>query len=268
MTTHAQAPEGYDPHDYPPFAVTVDLCIFTVRDGALKVLLIERADDPYAGAWALPGGFVNIDEDIADAAWRELAEETGVEQFAGHLEQLGTYGTPGRDPRMRVVSVAHVAFAPNLPDPQAGSDARNARWWDVSDLDLPGLTGGNDDGDAPELAFDHARILADAVDRVAAKIEYTPLATAFVPEHFTLGELQHVYEAVWGTRLDRSNFRRWVKGTEGFVRPTSGTERRLTGGSGRPAALYTAVTDGPTTLTPPLMRPDDARALSTHEKDR
>ena len=169
---------------------------------------------------------------------------------------------------MRVVSVAHVAFAPDLPDPQAGSDARNARWWDVSDLDLPGLTGGNDDGDAPELAFDHARILADGVDRVAAKIEYTPLATAFVPEHFTLGELQHVYEAVWGTRLDRSNFRRWVKGTEGFVRPTSGTERRLTGGSGRPAALYTAVTDGPTTLTPPLMRPDDARALSTCEKDR
>src|SRR6187551_1053450 len=90
-----RAPEGYDPHAYPPFAVTVDLAIFTVRDGDLKVLLIERADDPYAGAWALPGGFVEIDEDIAAAAWRELHEETNIAQFDGHLEQLGTYGTPG-----------------------------------------------------------------------------------------------------------------------------------------------------------------------------
>lgn len=258
MTADAKAPEGYNPHDYPPFAVTVDLCIFTVRDGALKVLLVERAEDPYAGSWALPGGFVNIDEDIADAAWRELAEETGVEQFEGHLEQLGTYGTPGRDPRMRVVSVAHVAFAPNLPEPTAGSDARNARWWDVSDLDLPGMSNGDSDG--PELAFDHARILADGVDRVASKLEYTALATAFVSENFTLGELQAVYEAVWGTRLDRSNFRRWVKGTVGFVRLSSGTERRLEG-QRRPAALYSAVSDGPRTLTPPLMRPEGARKI-------
>lgn len=256
----ATAPEGYDPHAYPPFAVTVDLAIFTVRDGALKVLLIERADDPYSGAWALPGGFVDIDEDIPDAAWRELHEETGIERFAGHLEQLGTYGTPGRDPRMRVVSVAHVAFAPDLPDPEAGSDARTARWFDVDDLDLPGLQGSHADADVV-LAFDHAIILADAVDRVAAKFEYTPLATSFVPEQFTLGELQHVYEAVWGTRLDRSNFRRWVKDSTGFVHPAAGTDRRRTAGTGRPAALYTADADGPATLTPPFMRPADARTL-------
>ena len=149
------APAAYDPTAYPPFAVTVDLAIFTVRSGALKVLLIERADDPYAGAWALPGGFVEIDEDIPDAAWRELHEETGIERFAGHLEQLGTYGAPGRDPRMRVVSVAHVAFAPDLPDPEAGSDARVARWFDVDDLDLPGLQGSHADADVT-LAFDHA----------------------------------------------------------------------------------------------------------------
>jgi 8-oxo-dGTP diphosphatase len=263
----AQAPEGYDPHAYPPFAVTVDLAVFTVRDGALKALLIERVDDPYAGAWALPGGFVDIDEDIPEAAWRELHEETGLERFAGHLEQLGTYGTPGRDPRMRVVSVAHVAFAPNLPDPQAGSDARNARWCDVDDLDLPGLRGSHADAEIA-LAFDHARILADAVDRVASKFEYTPLATSFVPESFTLGELQHVYEAVWGTRLDRSNFRRWVKDTTGFVRPAPGSGRRQTAGAGRPAALYTADEDGPGTLTPPLMRPDDARAIRPDEENR
>lgn len=261
----AKAPEGYDPGEYPPFAVTVDLCIFTVRDGALKVLLIERADDPYAGSWALPGGFVEIDEDIPDAAWRELHEETGVEQFAGHLEQLGTYGTPGRDPRMRVVSVAHVAFAPDLPEPKAGSDARNARWWDVADLDLPGLTPHDDDSDGPDLAFDHARILADAVDRVAAKLEYTPLATAFVAEQFTLRELQHVYEAVWGTHLDRSNFRRWVKGTTAFVRPTTGSRLAR---NGRAATLYTADENGPATLTPPFMRPADARALTPNERHR
>ncbi|ADG75746.1 NUDIX hydrolase [Cellulomonas flavigena DSM 20109] len=163
-TVAGVAPTAYDPHAYPPFAVTVDLCVFTERAGALAVLLVERTDAPYAGAWALPGGFVDVDEDVADAAWRELHEETGVERFAGRLEQLATYGRPGRDPRMRVVSVAHVAFAPDLPEPRAGSDARDARWWDVSALALPGGSGGSDA--SPALAFDHARILADGVARV------------------------------------------------------------------------------------------------------
>lgn len=254
-------PEGYDPHDYPPFAVTVDLAIFTIREGALKVLLVERGDEPYAGAWALPGGFVDIAEDIEDAAWRELREETGLERFSGHLEQLRTYGAPLRDPRMRVVSVAYVAFAPNLPDPVAGSDARNARWWDVDDLNLPGVRGGNHDTDiedAPALAFDHDVIAAHALDRVAAKLEYTSLATAFCTAPFTLSELRHVYETVWGVRLDRSNFRRWIDQTNGLVEPVDGERRHHTGG--RPAALFEARA-GVGTLHPPLMRPEGSRSL-------
>ena len=119
---------------HPSFAVAVDLAIFTIRDGVLVVLLVERGEDPYAGRWALPGGFVEPDEDAETAAWRELREETGVARFAGHLEQLRTYSAPDRDPRQRVVSVAHVAFAPDLPEPSAGSDAAGARWWPALDL--------------------------------------------------------------------------------------------------------------------------------------
>lgn len=262
-TPAAQAPEGYDPGEYPVFFVTVDTAIFTVRDGALKILLVQRQDDPYAGCWALPGGFKNPDETLDEAAWRELAEETGVTTSGWHLEQLGSFGDPQRDPRGNIVTVAYVAFAPNLPDPVAGSDARDARFWDVDDLDLPGLRGGNHDrglDDAPELAFDHTEIAARAVDRVAAKLEYTTLATAFCRPQFTLGELQHVYEAVWGVRLDRSNFRRWVQQTTGLVRPADTDDRRTSGGRGRPAALFEARAEL-TTLYPPLLRPDDARAL-------
>ncbi|MFN8074525.1 MAG: NUDIX domain-containing protein [Kineosporiaceae bacterium] len=257
MSSPALAPEGYDAGAYPPFAVTVDLAVFTIRDGALRVLLVERDADPYAGCWALPGGFVGIDEDIEAAAWRELAEETSLAAFGGHLEQLRTYGAPGRDPRMRVVSVAHVAFAPDLPDPVAGSDAAHARWWRVDDLDP--AEAGDDEPDAPALAFDHAAILADAVDRVAAKLEYTSLATSFCREEFTIGELQQVYEAVWGVPLNRVNFRKRVHGVEGFVVPAEG--QRLTGGKGRPAGLYRA--GGLVELDPPLTRPAGARGAGS-----
>ena len=112
--------------EHPPFAVTVDLTVFTIRAGALSVLLVRRGEDPYAGSWALPGGFVEPREDAESAARRELTEETGTD-FTGHLEQLKTYSAPDRDPRMRVVSVAHLAFAPDLPEPSAGSDAADAR---------------------------------------------------------------------------------------------------------------------------------------------
>ncbi|MEV7419084.1 NUDIX domain-containing protein [Streptomyces sp. NPDC089919] len=244
-------PDGYDPHAFEPFAVTADLAVFTVRGGLLHVLLIRRGQEPYAGEWALPGGFVLPRESAEDAARRELAEETGLPGalVAGlHLEQLRTYSEPDRDPRMRVVSVAFAALVPDLPEPLAagGGDAAGARW---VPLDGAGLPQGPD---APlELAFDHAQILGDARDRVGAKLEYTCLATAFCPPEFTLGELQGVYETVWGAALDRPNFRRKVLATAGFVEPVPGAAR-LTGGRGKPAALYRA---GPAaTLHPPLLR--------------
>ena len=199
--------------DHPSIAVAVDLAIFTIRADALSVLLVQRGGEPYAGAWALPGGFVETDEDAETAAWRELHEETGVERFAGHLEQLQTYSAPGRDPRMRVISVAHVAFAPDLPEPDAGDDAAGARWWAVADA----LDGGR-----VTLAFDHAQILTDALERVRAKLEYTTLAAEFVSEPFTLPALREVYAAVWGTPPDLGTFRRKVLGTAGFVVPAGG----------------------------------------------
>ncbi|MFJ6796371.1 NUDIX hydrolase [Streptomyces sp. NPDC091268] len=240
----AAPPEGYDPHAFPPFAVTADLAVFTVRGGLLHVLLIRRGQEPYAGAWALPGGFVLPRESAETAARRELAEETGLAAplvVALHLEQLRTYSEPDRDPRMRVVSVAFTALVPDLPEPAAegGGDAAHARWVPV--------------GEAGDLAFDHAAILADARERIGAKLEYSCLATAFCPPEFTLGELQAVYETIWDTGLDRPNFRRKVLATPGFVEAVPGAAR-LTGGRGKPAALYRA---GPATaLHPPLLRPE------------
>jgi 8-oxo-dGTP diphosphatase len=229
---------GYDKHAFEPFAVTVDLAVLTLRAGALHVLLVERGQEPYAGHWALPGGFLLPEESAERAARRELAEETGLADVTGlHLEQLRTYSEPGRDPRMRVVSVAFTALLPDPPEPHAGTDAAEARWVPYDK--------------AQGLAFDHDRILAEARERVGAKLEYSCLATAFCPAEFTLGELQQVYETVWGTALDRPNFRRKVLATPGFVEPVPGAAR-LTGGRGKPAALYRA---GPATaLHPPLLR--------------
>ncbi|MDO0928389.1 NUDIX domain-containing protein [Streptomyces sp. TG1A-8] len=231
--------EGYDKYAYEPFAVTVDLAVLTVRDAALHVLLVERAQEPYAGHWALPGGFLLPHESAETAARRELAEETGLAGVRRlRLEQLRTYSEPDRDPRMRVVSVAFTALLPAPPEPRGGGDAARARWQPYDS--------------AGPLAFDHDRILADARERIGARLENSPAATAFCPPEFTLGELQQVYETVWGTALDRPNFRRKVLAAPGFVEPVRGAAR-LTGGRGKPAALYRAGTA--TALHPPLLRP-------------
>ncbi|MET9318360.1 NUDIX domain-containing protein [Kribbella sp. NPDC003505] len=225
--------------DFEPLGLATDLVILTVRDGRLQVLLIRRGIPPYQGRWALPGGFVRPAEDLETTARRELAEETGLSAERIHLEQVATYGAPDRDPRGRVVSVAYLALVPDLPAPVAGSDAASASWVDATDvLD-----------DAGRLAFDHHRILADGVERARAKLEYSPLATAFCPPEFTISELRGVYEAVWGIPLDPRNFHRKVTKTPDFVAPVGTTTTR---DGGRPAQLFHRGTA--TTLHPPMTR--------------
>jgi 8-oxo-dGTP diphosphatase len=217
-------------------AVTVDLVLLTIRDAALHVLLIRRGIPPFQDRWALPGGFVLPGEDLEQAAARELREETGIDPHAGHLEQLGTYGTPDRDPRGRVFTVAYLALLPDLPAPTAGSDASSAAWRPADQ--------------AHDLAFDHNRILADGIERARAKLEYTPLATAFCPPEFTIAQLRAVYETVWRTRIDPRNFHRKVTGAEGFIEATG---RSVALERGRPARLFRR--GGAAVLYPPLMRP-------------
>lgn len=228
---------AYDPTAFPPVAVTVDLVVLTLRGGALHVLLVERGEEPFGGRLALPGGFVRPDETLDAAAVRELAEETGLRDVPGHLEQLRSYGDPGRDPRMRVVSVAYLALAPDLPEPAAGTDAADARWVPVARAS------------GTALAFDHREILADGVDRARAKLEYTSLATAFCPPEFTVADLRAVYEAVWGAALDPRNFHRKVTSTPGLLVDTGRTRVE---GRGRPAALYRA--GDARALQPPFTR--------------
>ncbi|HVE74639.1 MAG TPA: NUDIX domain-containing protein [Mycobacteriales bacterium] len=232
---------NYDPRAFPPFAVTVDVVLLTVHDGAFSVLLVERDTHPFRGGLALPGGFVQPEEDLDAAAVRRLEDETGVRRSAAHMEQLGAFGAPGRDPRMRVVSVAYLVFAPNLPAPRPGRRTRSVAWVAVSEVP------------ADRLAFDHARVLAAGIERARAKLEYSPLAAAFCGAEFTVGDLRHVYEAVWGVALDPRNFHRKVTGTPGFLLPL-GRPAPVGPEGGRPAALFTR---GPAAvLHPPLARPD------------
>jgi 8-oxo-dGTP diphosphatase len=215
--------------------MAVDLVILTVRERVFQVLLIERGNPPFAGQLALPGGFLRPGEPIADADNRELLEETGLDGHTLPLQQVRLYDAPDRDPRGRVVSVAYLAIAPNLPVPVAGSDASGARWAAVDGTN--------------RLAFDHDRILGDAVEEARRQLEYTTLAAAFCADLFTIGELRDVYEVVWGRRLDPRNFNRKVTRTDGFLEPTDAKRANETG---RPAALYRR---GPADkLHPPMLR--------------
>ena len=218
--TKRRAPlAAYDPFSHPHPAVAVDVILFTIAARELRVLLIDRQLPPFAGHRALPGGFVRVDESLDAAAARELEEEAGVR--VRWLEQLYTFGAVERDPARRVISVAYFALidAAGLA-PRAGTDATAVGWFDVRRL--------------PELAFDHARMIAYAHERLRYKTEYSPVAFQLLPNDLTLGQLQAVYEVILGKPLDKRNFRRKVLGLD-ILEPT-GTLRQE--GRGRPAALY------------------------------
>lgn len=228
------------PSDLTTAAVAVDVALLTVRDGRLQVLL-QRPDAPGTEAlWALPGGRVLDDENLDAAALRFLRVVGGVEAPA-HIEQVRTYGEPNRDPRSRVVSVAYLALTPAPEDPPVTE--REARFLDVDEV----VNG------SVALAFDHDRLVADALERARGKLEYRPLAAAFVGEPFTVAELREVYEIVWGIDLDPANFRRKVISTDGFVIPTGEVSSPGTGG-GRPAKLYRR--GAADRLHPAMLQPD------------
>ncbi|MDH5674323.1 MAG: NUDIX domain-containing protein [Myxococcales bacterium] len=186
-------------YEYPRAALTVDCVVFGLDDEELKVMLIQRGQEPFEGQWALPGGFVHVDETLEEAARRELEEETGLHKV--YLEQLYTFGTVDRDPRERVVSVAYYALV-KMSDHkvQAATDARDAAWFGVHDV--------------PSLAFDHAEILQTALERLRSKLRYQPIGFELLPKKFTLSQLQRLYELVLERDLDKRNFRKRVLAME------------------------------------------------------
>lgn len=206
-------------YKYPRPSVTADCVVFAYEEGTLRLLLVQRAGDPYRGMWALPGGFVEMEEDLEAAALRELREETGFDP--SHLEQLRAYGRPDRDPRGRVITVAFLALVRRPETPVCGgTDAADAQWFALSEL--------------PPLAFDHAEIFRDAQARLRETIRHAPVGIDLLPEAFTLTQLQAVYEAVLGQPLDKRNFRKKILGF-GVLAPLPG---QLSTGRQRPAQLY------------------------------
>ncbi|MEU4509202.1 NUDIX domain-containing protein [Nonomuraea bangladeshensis] len=215
----------------PSVPVSVDLVVLTVRNNALSALVWRRDNPPFLRRWSLSGGFIQLDEDLPDAARRILAERAGLPGAPVHLEQLQTYGYPDRDPRQRVLSVAYLGLAPDLP----ASEQAHMSWQPVDALTV--------------MAFDHRRIMLDGVERARAKLEYTSLGAAFCAPEFTVADLRRVYEIVWGRTLDPRNFHRKVTKAEGFLVETGGTTTR---DGGRPAKLYRR---GPAELLhPPMLR--------------
>jgi 8-oxo-dGTP diphosphatase len=213
--------ETYDASRYERPSVTADVVVFTILEGELKILLVKRRNWPYQGMWAIPGGFVNMDEGLEDAAYRELREETGVGRECVYLEQLYTFGAPDRDPRTRVITVAYFALvsADKLQPLSSGSDAADLGWFSAY---AP-----------PRLAFDHDKIVNYAITRLRYKLEYTAVGFQLLAERFTLRELQEAYEMVLGEKLDKGNFRSKLR-KSGVVEPTDSYKKT----GGRPARLY------------------------------
>lgn len=214
-----ESPGNYIPslNDRP--SVTVDVVIFSLVADDLQVLLVKRKYAPYPGVWAIPGGFVRMDESLEAAAVRELAEETGVTEV--YIEQLYTFGEPDRDPRTRVITVAYFALVPyHTVRHRPGDDAAETRWFSVFDL--------------PELAFDHKQILDYALTRLRYKLEYTSVGFRLLPDVFTLTELQRAYETILGEKLDKRNFRRKILAADILEE----TGKKKSEGEGRPAKLF------------------------------
>jgi len=221
-------PAHYDPSEFPAFAVTVDVVILTMSEATLHVLLVRRGEAPFQGMWAIPGGFKRPTETLDEAAKRELREETGVDA-ASLLTQFGAYGDPERDPRMNVVTIGYLAVLRDVGALVAGTDAADAALVPVSDVLNERI----------DLAFDHLRIVREALEHVRVDLEVSGIATAFVGATFTLAELRAVYEAIWGVQLDSANFRRSVVAEDGWVIPT-GRRARPGAAGGKPAELFRA----------------------------
>ncbi len=208
--------QGLERGDRP--LVTVDVAIFALREDSLQVLLVRRGKPPCEGMWVIPGGFIGRDETLRATAQRTLAEQTGLDDV--FLEQLYTFGDPGRDSRARVITVSYYAVVPLGTIVRcAGDDAGRVRWWPIDDL--------------PPLAFDHRDILCYALTRLRYKLEYTAVGFELLPEEFTLSELQSAYEIVLGEELDKRNFRRKIL-SAGVIEPSGS----YSAGEGRPARRY------------------------------
>jgi len=239
--------------------VTVDIVLMTIVEAELRILLIRRGVGPFRDSWALPGGFVRVDEDLRAAALRELAEETRIKQ-PGHLEMFGAYGDPERDSRGRIVSIAYWAITPDLPTPKGGTDASHAEFVPVAELE----------GGRLRLAFDHDRIATDAINAARDSLKHTTIATRFCPPEFTITDLREVYNAIWGTELEAGNFQRMVNPKnpkakrKGFLIPVEGQSVPPRDKVGRPAQLFTAGTAK--YLRPPLLIPEETTERAAAKK--
>lgn len=209
--------------EFPKPSVTVDIVVFTIKDNDLKVLLVKRGIEPFKNKWALPGGFVKINESLEQAAKRELEEETGVRNV--YLEQLYTFGNPKRDPRGRVITVAYMALinSSNIKL-QATTDVSDAKWFSITEI--------------PALAFDHKKILDYSLKRLRWKFEYTTVAFSLLPEKFAISEIQKIYEIVFNKKLDKRNFAKKVLSLD--ILKAEGINKDV---SHRPPMLYSLKKD-------------------------